>query len=55
MCRRFQGNFGVEEGELRGGGGLRGKIFPRRNFSWEKKISMKGAQDFLALFEKKKQ
>ena len=23
-----------------------------RNMSWEKKISMKGAQDFLALFKK---
>ena len=34
------------------GGGLRGRIFPWRNFSWGKRISMKGAQDFLALFEK---
>ena len=27
--------------------------FPSRNLSWRKKISMKGAQDLLALFEKK--
>ena len=39
---------GVEEG------GLRGKIFPWRNLSWGKRISMKRAQDFLALFKKKK-
>ena len=34
------------------GGGLRGRIFPWRNLSWGKRISMKGEQDFLALFEK---
>ena len=34
------------------GGGFRGRIFPWRNMSWGKRISMKGAQDFLALFEK---
>ena len=27
--------------------------FPSRNLLWGKKISMKGAQDFLALFKKK--
>ena len=27
--------------------------FPSRNLSWGKKISMKGAQDLLALFKKK--
>ena len=27
-------------------------IFPWRNFSWRKRISVKWAQDFLALFEK---
>jgi len=27
--------------------------FSSRNLSWGKKISMKGAQDFLALFKKK--
>ena len=34
------------------GGGLRGRIFLRRNLLWGKRISMKGAWDFLALFEK---
>ena len=29
-------------------------IFPSRNLSWGKKISMKGAQDLLALLKKKK-
>ena len=29
--------------------------FPWSNLSWGKKISMKGAQDFLALFKKEKQ
>jgi len=33
-------------------GGLHGRIFPWRNWSWGKTISMKRAQDFLALFEK---
>ena len=28
--------------------------FPSRNLSWGKKISMKGAQDLLGLFKKKK-
>ena len=51
VYRRFQGDFfglggGVE------GRGLRGRIFPWRNLSWGKRISMKGAQDFLALFKK---
>ena len=32
--------------------GLRGKIFPWSNLSWGKRISMKGAQDFLAFFKK---
>ena len=39
----FRGRF---EGELRG------RIFPWRNTSWGKRISMKGAHDFLALFKK---
>ena len=47
----FSGGFfclgGISEG------GLRGRIFPWRNLSWGKRISMKGAQGFLALFEKK--
>ena len=34
------------------GGGLRGRIFPWRNLSWAKRISMKGAQNFLALLRK---
>ena len=29
--------------------------FPWRSFSWVKKLFMKGAQDFLALFKKEKQ
>ena len=33
--------------------GLRGRIFPWRNLSWEERISMKGAQDFLILFKTK--
>ena len=40
-----------EGGELKGEE-LRGRIFSCRNFSWGKRISMKGAPDFLALFEK---
>ena len=48
----FRGIFWFREGRVDGGGGLRGRIFPWRNFSWGKRISMKGAQDFLALFEK---
>ena len=54
MYRRFQGDFfGL------GGGGvyLRGlgyrEDFSMENFSWGKKLSMEGAQDFLALFKKK--
>ena len=31
-----------------------GKIFPWKNLSWGKKNSMKGANDFRALFEKRK-
>ena len=42
-----------------GGGVAKRRIywgnFPLRNLSWGKKISMKGAQDLLALFKKKKQ
>jgi len=34
-----------------GGGGLRGRIFPLKNFSWGKRLSKKGAQD-LALLKK---
>ena len=48
---RFQGDFFGLGGRFEGGG-VRGRIFPWRNFSWGKRISMKGAQDFLALFEK---
>ena len=49
----FRGIFWFGEGgEV--DGGLRGRIFPWRNLSWRKRISMKGAQDFLALFKKKK-
>jgi len=40
--------FGVCLGE-----GLRRRIFPWRNFSWENRNSFKGAQDFLALFKRK--
>ena len=50
--RRFQGIFwlgaGAEKREICWGN------FPWMNLSWEKKISMKGAHDFLALFKKKK-
>ena len=35
------------------GGGLLERIFPWRNFSWGKILSMKEARDFLALFKKK--
>ena len=50
VYRRFQGDsFGLG-GRVEGG--LRGRIFPWRKFSWGKRISMKGAQDFLPLFEK---
>ena len=51
VYRRFQGDF------LVGGGvdkrGICWGNFPSRNLSRGKKISMKGAQDFLALFKKK--
>ena len=33
------------------GGGLSGRIFQRRRFSWGKRISMKGALDFQVLFK----
>ena len=50
VYRRFQGDF------LVGGGvekrGICWVNFPSRNLSWGKRISMKGAQDFLALFKK---
>ena len=50
VYRRFQENF------LVGGGvekrGIRWGNFPSRNLSWGKKISMKGAQDLLALLKK---
>ena len=45
------GFFGWGEG-LRIGGWAGGN-FPSRNSSWWKKISMKGAQDLLALFKEK--
>ena len=51
VYRPFQGDIFWVGGGLRGG--LRGRIFPWRNLSWEKRNSMKGAQDFLALFKKK--
>ena len=35
------------------GNGLHGRIFPWRNFPWEERISMKGAQDFLIFFKTK--
>ena len=50
----FRGFFLVwGEGEVEDGGGVRGRIFLRRNLLWGKRISMKGAKDFLALSEKK--
>ena len=52
VYRRFQGDFFLFRERFEGGG-FRGRIFPWRNMSWGKRISMKGAQDFLALFEKK--
>ena len=49
----FRGIFwlweGVEKREICWGN------FPSRNLSWGMRISMKGSQDFLALFKKKKQ
>ena len=50
MYIRFQGGFWLRGETLRGG--LLGRIFPWRYFSWGKGISVKGTQDFLALFEK---
>ena len=50
---RFQGDFFGLGGRVEVGGGVRGRIFPWKNFSWGKRLSMKGAQDFLALFKKK--
>ena len=41
-------------GEVFEGREPRGRIFPWKNLSWGKKNSMKGANDFRALFEKKK-
>ena len=50
VYRRFQEDF------LVGGGvekrGIFWGSFPSRNLSWEKKISMKGVQDLLALLKK---
>ena len=40
-------------GRVELGGVGRGRIFPWRNISWGKRLSMEGAQDFLALFKKK--
>jgi len=34
-------------------GRLHGRIFPWKKFSLRKRLSVKGAQDFLALFRKK--
>ena len=49
----FRGIFvWFEGGEKLKGEGLGGRIFSWRNFSWGKIISMKGVQDFLALFKK---
>ena len=51
VYRRFQWDFFGLGGRVEGDG-LRRRIFPWKNFSLGKRISMKGAQDFLALFEK---
>jgi len=51
VYRPFQGDSLVGEGVE--GRNLRGRIFPLRNLSWEKRNSMKVVQDFLALFKKK--
>ena len=48
----FRGIFLVWDEELMWWG-LRTTIFPRKNFSWGKRLSIKGAQDFLALLKKK--
>ena len=53
VYRCFQGDFfGWGGGELKGRG-LHGRIFQYRNVLLGKRLSMKGAQDFLALFKKK--
>ena len=50
VYRRFQEDFLVGEGvEKRG---IYWGNFPSRNLSWGKEISMKGAQDLLALLKK---
>ena len=51
VYKRFQGEFFGLGGGVEGGWGLRGRIFPWRG-SLGKRISMKEAQDFLALFKK---
>ena len=52
VYRRFQaGTFSF--GGIFEGGGLPGRIFLWRNFSRGKRLSMEGAQDFLALFKKR--
>ena len=48
---RFQGDVFGLGGRVEVGGGLRGRNFPWKNLG--KRLSMKGAQDFLALFKKK--
>ena len=50
VYKRFQADFLVGRGVENSG--LCGGYFPWRNLSWGKKISIKGAQRFLALFEK---
>ena len=50
VYRRFQRDF-LFGGRV-DGGGVRGRIFPWKNFSWGKRLSMKGAHDFLSLFTK---
>ena len=54
VYRRFQGDFFCWGGGGVEGNGLRGGNFPWRYLSWGKRISMKGAQDFLAFFKKHK-
>ena len=48
----FKGTFFLYKKRVEGRG-LRGRIFSWRNLSWEERISMKEAQDFLILFKKK--
>ena len=50
----FRGIFLVGGGIFEGGGSP-GRIFPWRNFSWGKRLSMEGVQDFLPLFKKNKE